>query len=174
MKKLRLLITDKCDRNCTGCCNNDYDLDKLPVCESFVGYDEIMLTGGEPMLDMANIVNVSDIIREQNGNALIILYTAKPRSIDRIIDLIRYNVIDSFTLTLHENKDSIDFYSSVNHKYFKVLEELKHRPRLNIFKDVYFPVSYNLLFDIKYNITWIKNCPLPEDEVFMRLTNDHK
>jgi len=31
MKKLRLLLFPDCNRNCAGCCNNDWDLDLLPM-----------------------------------------------------------------------------------------------------------------------------------------------
>jgi molybdenum cofactor biosynthesis enzyme MoaA len=44
MKKLRLLVTSECNRSCSGCCNKEWDLDKLPVCESYKDYDEIYLT----------------------------------------------------------------------------------------------------------------------------------
>jgi molybdenum cofactor biosynthesis enzyme MoaA len=50
VKKLRLLVTERCARSCSGCCNHDWDLAALPTCESYAGYDEVLLTGGEPML----------------------------------------------------------------------------------------------------------------------------
>lgn len=50
MRKLRLLFTKDCNRDCPGCCNKDWDLDHLPVCADFKPYDLVMITGGEPML----------------------------------------------------------------------------------------------------------------------------
>ena len=41
MKKLRLLVTKNCDRSCPGCCNKDWNLDKLPNA-THLNYDEMV------------------------------------------------------------------------------------------------------------------------------------
>lgn len=46
-KKLRLIITDHCNKKCNGCCNNDCVIDDLPVEKYFHNYDEIHIAGGE-------------------------------------------------------------------------------------------------------------------------------
>lgn len=48
-KKLRLLVTTSCPNKCPMCCNNSWDFSKLPVVDRG-NYDEIMITGGEPLL----------------------------------------------------------------------------------------------------------------------------
>lgn len=48
-KKLRLLVTAKCHNKCPMCCNNQFDFEKIPVVDR-LDYDEISITGGEPML----------------------------------------------------------------------------------------------------------------------------
>lgn len=48
-KKLRLLVTDKCPNKCPLCCNNQFDLEKIPVVERW-DYDEISITGVEPLM----------------------------------------------------------------------------------------------------------------------------
>ena len=50
--KLRLLVTEECNRHCPGCCNNNWDLKSLSVCKSYRDYEQILITGGEPLLDM--------------------------------------------------------------------------------------------------------------------------
>lgn len=47
-KKLRLLVTEKCHNKCPMCCNNKFDIEKIPVVDRF-DYDEISITGGEPL-----------------------------------------------------------------------------------------------------------------------------
>ena len=47
-KKLRLLVTEKCHNKCPMCCNNQFDIEKIPVVDRF-DYDEISITGGEPL-----------------------------------------------------------------------------------------------------------------------------
>lgn len=48
-KKLRLLVTAKCHNKCPMCCNNQFDIEKIPVVDR-LDYDEISITGGEPLL----------------------------------------------------------------------------------------------------------------------------
>ncbi len=48
-KKLRLLVTTRCPNKCPMCCNNLWDFDKLPIVDRW-NYEEIMITGGEPLL----------------------------------------------------------------------------------------------------------------------------
>lgn len=75
-KKLRLLLFEKCNRNCKGCCNKQWDLSKLPIENDFTGYKLIILTGGEPLLEPDLVKNVIRMIRNKT-DAKIILYTAK-------------------------------------------------------------------------------------------------
>ncbi len=76
MKKLRLILFKACDRNCECCCNKDFDIDSLPIERNFKDYDLIMLTGGEPMLNVLKVMFAIDSIRAQNNKANIYLYTA--------------------------------------------------------------------------------------------------
>ena len=69
MRKLRLLFTKDCNRNCPGCCNKDWDLDSLPVCTDFTPYDLVMITGGEPMLYPERLLHLIRRIREENPKA---------------------------------------------------------------------------------------------------------
>ena len=48
-KKLRLLVTAKCHNKCPMFCNNQFDFEKIPVVDR-LDYDEISITGGEPLL----------------------------------------------------------------------------------------------------------------------------
>ena len=54
MKKLRLLLTENCNRECKGCCNTDWDIKNLPEISADEiineNFDLIMITGGEPLL----------------------------------------------------------------------------------------------------------------------------
>lgn len=163
MKKLRLLITKECDKHCRGCCNKQWDLDKLPVCKSYKGYDEIMITGGEPLLDPLLVERVIENISSTNHKAKIILYTGNPFLLACFAVSIPEISLYGITLTLHNNLDA---------KIFRMFEdkiEIEGASlRLNVFKGVKIPTLYNP-GNVKDNITWIKNCPLPKNEIFMRL-----
>ena len=165
MKKLRLLVTEKCNRACPGCCNKDWDLKNLPVCNDFTGYDEIMLTGGEPLLDVPRLLDLVARIREAHDQVKVLVYTAYA---ERVLHVLPY--VDGVTLTLHEPKGVSPLWELDN-----VLDELQDAPwvenaslRLNVFKGIT-NVIPSTLWQIKSDIEWLENCPLPEDEVFMRL-----
>jgi hypothetical protein len=162
--KLRLLLFPECNRACEGCCNKDWDLTKLPVVESYEGYKEIMLTGGEPMLKPALVMHIANAIRIENPSARIILYTAMSPSILFVV----LRLIDGVTITLHEQKDVPPFINLVS--FLKKYGNYEGKSlRLNIFKGVDITNVDTSLFKVKSGIEWIKDCPLPEDEVFMRL-----
>lgn len=172
--KLRLLLFEKCNRNCVGCCNKDWNLSILPIEDDFRHYRLIILTGGEPMLDPDLVIDTAKRIRKVN-DCPIILYTAKIDDIDSVFRVLEY--LDGMTLTLHDYNDWIPFVlfntAMISHRLFEKYDEKSFR--LNIFREVfytqqkYFPKDYFPNWKIKNNIEWIRNCPLPEDEVFCRL-----
>ena len=82
-----------------------------------------------------------------------------------------FRLIDGITVTIYDTNDvySID---AIDSKLYCLLyhQQIESKSlRLNIFKDVdYSNAMFVSGWKIKDNIEWIKNCPLPKDEVFMR------
>lgn len=163
--KLRLLLTKDCNRHCRGCCNKDWDLNALPVCKSYKGYSEILLTGGEPMLNPLLIRQTVADIRKQNS-CPIFLYTAKSDDTNLFFDIL--SVVDGVTLTLHTIRDLEPFTRINDIIRFPHLNAGKSL-RLNVFKNVPLKDLDLCLWKVKPNMYWVKNAPIPEDEVFMRL-----
>jgi hypothetical protein len=166
MNKLRLLVTEKCNRNCIGCCNKEWDLKSLPVCLSFEGYDEIILTGGEPIM-YGRLSSLINKIRKQNEKAKIFMYT-QSNSPYMLLDVLQ--VIDGITFTVHDN-DGLGHFWALEKVLFRFMSHYNlslKSLRLNVFKGVddFTPV---LNWKVKKDMEWIKNCPLPKDEIFMRL-----
>ena len=163
MKKLRLLLTEECNRACVGCCNKGFDLKALPICRYFDGWDEVNLTGGEPMLDPERVVKVAKALPCW---VRVNLYTAK---VDDLVAMSSVMLaLDGLTVTLHEQSDV--------EPYLRFVEWMYGWPpggwslRLNVFKGITLPPDIDLpLWRAKRDIEWIENCPLPEDETFMRL-----
>jgi hypothetical protein len=159
-KKLRLLLFENCNRSCEGCCNKDWDLESLPICDDFKEYSLIMLTGGEPMLRPAIIFDAIRKIRLQTA-APIILYTAlftDKAMLGRILD-----IIDGITATLHTPKDVRSFLEF--DRWYRGCADISYR--LNIFSGIE-KIDCSARWEIKDNIAWIKDCPLPSEETFMR------
>lgn len=164
MRKLRLILFKHCNRRCKGCCNKDWDIDSLPVCTDFTGYDQIMLTGGEPMLNPGLVANTVTRIWQQGVTAPIYMYTAKTD--DKAVLLKCLTFLEGITVTLHTQKDVKPF---LEFETERVRIQATGSLRLNIFKGVKLPLVNLTDWVVKDNIVWIKNCPLPPDEVLMRL-----
>lgn len=169
-KKLRLLITEKCNRDCKMCCNKDWDLKNLPVCLSYKNYDEIIITGGEPTLFPSELIHLLSTIKKENKQANIILYTANVTNVNYMLFILQR--LHGITVTLHEQQDYRKFKDFI-HYYGDVIRTSYIFPRVNIFSNV----KVNkwdgcfLGWTVKDNLKWVKNCPLPKDEVFMRIKN---
>ena len=161
MKKLRLLITKKCEKNCKECCNKNLDLDALPVVSTFQPYEEIMLTGGEPMLEPMLVSTTIDIIHQQS-NAKIYIYTS-------LLSFLFISFIcraDGATITLHDQEDYEQF-KLYNDNLCGLGKEGKSI-HVNVFNNVDITGIKRENLIIKY-VDWTKDCPLPKDEVFMRI-----
>jgi organic radical activating enzyme len=134
----------------------------LPNPETFKGYDEIVITGGEPLLVPLRVLNLVQKIRGQT-DAKIYMYTAMLDSTFLVLAVL--SQLDGITVTLHEQDDVYDFHR-LDDSLTKFDAENKSL-RLNVFKGIdYGTPKANWV--IKDNIDWIKNCPLPENEVLMK------
>ena len=167
MKKLRLLITKACPKQCEGCCNKDWKLDELPICTDYSGYDEILITGGEPMIRNARVKFIIKSIREQNKSVRIYLYSVLPNF--HLWRLLHYKLLDGITITLHDQED-VKYFLLFDRNFS--LEGTDASLRVNIFKGIKIDTdSLMSNWIVKDDIEWIKDCPLPTDEVFMRTEN---
>ncbi len=167
MRKLRLLLTDKCDRSCPGCCNNDWDLDSLPYAKTYKGYSEILITGGEPLLFPGLFRRAVCDIRDET-RATIYLYTAKTD--DSQLFLNALSMINGACVTLHcaEDVESFERMWSNIHDWVAHVFSL----RLNVFKGLSLEGVDTEGWKVKKDMEWIKDCPLPEGEEFLRYLDE--
>lgn len=102
-KTLRLIFTSKCNRSCHWCCNKDFDLPNLPRPKHF-NYDEIFITGGEPLLFLDEVIGFIKAIRLVS-KAKVFIYTAYQSAFSshELLRAIKHS--DGITLTLHEQRD---------------------------------------------------------------------
>lgn len=181
-KKLRLLVTAKCHNKCPMCCNNQFDTEKIPVVDR-LDYDEISITGGEPLLPdcygktMWLTHGIKTVFRTLGIPApRFFLYTAW---VDyRTLRDISYD-FDGICLTLHSKLDVIKFVAMndlmLRHKEDCYWSDKDFNPdcslRLNLFADMkaLLPKDIDLsLWKVK-KMEWIKDCPVPEGEDFRRI-----
>lgn len=165
--KLRLVVTSKCHNRCPMCCNNRFDLNELPTIDR-LNYDEIMITGGEPMLYVDDVINLVISIRGVAAclevSPKIYFYTAVP---DATATLDALDYMDGAVVTPHTAKDVAEFIKlnkalPVNH--CKSL-------RLNLFPEVkkLFPADIDLSKWVIKEMQWIKDCPVPDGEDLRRI-----
>ncbi len=178
-RSVRLLLWADCERSCEGCCNKHFDLGALPVAtgSEIENADEILLTGGEPMLYPAAVLNIIRGLKEKAPNAKIILYTAELRKPLELFYLMCF--LDGLTVTVHAeplaDSDAERFLHDFIIPYGQSrLAGTGQSLRLNIFKGVYFPIEkhsklHAVSWKIKRDIEWLTDCPLPPDEIFRRI-----
>jgi pyruvate formate-lyase activating enzyme-like uncharacterized protein len=173
-KKLRLLVTGECPRKCKLCCNNRFDLNKIPVITDIFSYDEISITGGEPLL-FEEVLEVL-IYRIRNFS----LYTGKRQTIYLYTSILPYrkkfhyilSMIDGICYTPHDIKSAKEF---IEHE--EIVRKVSHKQlslRINIFPEVE-DILKEYIKDLPEwkvkHLQWIKNCPVPKDEDFKRINN---
>lgn len=161
--KLRLVVDAYCNRSCEGCCNNDHDLEALPVVDGYEGYNSVILTGGEPMLFQNTLMNICQDVRDQNSDAKIILYTAKSKRAMDLVAMLHW--VDGITLTLHEPYDLQPFIELNN--IIKTRQWNKSL-RLNVFKPIDMTGVDTGQWDVHDEMEWIVDCPLPVGEELRR------
>lgn len=181
-KKLRLLVTMDCPNNCPLCCNNQFDIEKIPTVDRW-DYEEICITGGEPLYrNSSDVIEIAKTIRKIQAmmgvKSKIYLYTASVWP-SFLIDVIREKcyddcqgkrLFDGIVFTPH-NKKAIRALYSVTKAITERDKDFSFR--LNLFKNIEEQIN---LEDIKeiWNIKsmeWIENCPIPQGEDFRRLNH---
>ena len=115
------------------------------------------------MLDPIFLFNIISLIRSRvKPKTAIFVYTAKT---DNDVALLWTLVwADGITVTLHKQSDVEPFLKFAK----KAIPWVGTKSlRLNVFKGI--KMKYPKGWIVKDNMVWQKNCPLPKDEVFMRL-----
>lgn len=180
-KKLRLLVTAKCHNKCPMCCNNQFDFEKIPVVDR-LDYDEISITGGEPLLAECgcktfDLVDSIKNIQQAMGlpESKFYLYTSY---FGGVTLKICSDDFDGICLTPHKKVD-VEEFIDIN---AKMLEQKRNGElndcfnpdcslRPNLFADMkaLLPKDIDLsLWKVK-EMEWIKDCPVPEGEDFRRI-----
>lgn len=173
MKKLRLLVTDICNRSCSGCCNKQFDLVNLPIVhrEELKDYSEIMLTGGEPLLYPRNLLRLIDNIKSEY-KGLIYLYTA---SVNIFVHPTIMRSIDGFQLSLHDNmtiEEAQNFNNWQQMGLKHAVESGCTSNRLHFFPGIKHVLNIEGQYWTSIKLCdWIPDCPLPWDEEFKRIKN---
>ena len=163
MKRLRLILTYKCERSCDGCCNKHLPVKPIKVdIDDINNYDEIYFTGGESMLFKEKLFLMIINVRVKNVKKY--LYTAEASDSLTLSVLVKW--LDGLTFTIHEEKD-LNTFIFFDQILFLSENGVGKSLRLNVFNNIEIPKLYNN-WDIRYK-EWQPYCPLPEDETLAEL-----
>lgn len=170
-RKLRLLVTSDCPNACPLCCNKQFDIKDIPVVDNW-NYEEIMITGGEPLLYPNRLEKLCKAIREvteqMGSRPKIYLYTARPEwsSFERAVNY----YADGIVVAPHSVTD-IKYFRQTNNNLLKYRygKYLECSLRLKVFPEVKDALPENLKCWKVEQAEWIENCPLPVGEDFRRI-----
>lgn len=167
------MVTAKCYNNCPLCCNKQFDMNAIPVVDRW-DYDEIMITGGDPMLYPNRLEDLLESIRwitsEMGRDTKLYLYTSRV-AWDKLDRFIKHKYIDGIVLAPHST-DDLKYFRKVN---FELLQKTKYGYDidcsliLKVFPETKDALPENLKVWKVKETQWIENCPLPEGEDFRRV-----
>ena len=171
----RVLITKKCFRGCEGCCNDNIDIQYAMESANIydlLKYDEIVLTGGEPLQIKGLTTKVVEDLRMLGFEGKIILYTSLVTR--ELYDLIGKHLIQGITFTLHDKlyKNEIERL-----KYFsKRMDEVNHKTNMRFKIETSIAHKHTTLlkhidkhWDSCEQIEWFEDgeCPIIEDKLLV-------
>ncbi|MEY8429262.1 4Fe-4S cluster-binding domain-containing protein [Lachnospiraceae bacterium 48-42] len=99
-KTARVIVTYRCDRKCENCCNEHIRNVPEVQFEDLLEYDEIVITGGEPMLFAPRVVELVHRLRDRRFRGRIWLYTATFNE-DHWAHRMLIRDVDGITYTFH-------------------------------------------------------------------------
>lgn len=168
-KTARVIVTYKCNRNCPGCCNTQpHDIKKINSIKELAGYEQVVITGGEPFLKPSALWDLVRMLRKQNKKQELYIYTA-------CLSICEYKAIldklDGVTVTLHAeaNDDDIRSLKYLSENLYDSVLDL----RLFIDKRVY--EKYDLsnirlgTWDVVRKLEWKDDCKPAENEDLLYL-----
>lgn len=174
MKTARVLVTKRCNRDCSYCCNKQEGiLDNMiqvpfwfPV-DYFANFEAVCITGGEPMLLPEMVCTFADMVKNHAVyERPVYMYSAQYTK--KMEDVLKH--IDGVHFTIHENpspRDIMDF-----HRFQELIAKEENRSksfRLYVNPSINQPLNIIPSLWKRVEIApWKEECPLPENETLFK------
>lgn len=169
--KARVMVTTACNRHCENCCNEQDEFSQVEVLDciySLLKYDEVIITGGEPMLISSEVALFIHELRRELGYAgKIYIYTALYNKglFAEYRDLFKY--INGLHYTIHHEATDQEVME------LKLLSEMLPRKsdlsfRLSIDSRLFERYDFSNIdfsaWSVIRKMKWQANCKLPDNE----------
>lgn len=172
MRIARVIVTWDCNRDCDFCVNKDPKiLAQVGTCgiADLKDYDQVILTGGEPLLYPKQLIAIIEQLREQTPaeKQQVILYSALHTPwMCRVVDR-----LDGVHFALHTPLKPVDLKGF---EYFQEMISLYEGSdktfRLYIEPRITYPITIvPSRWDRVEVKPWLEECPLPEGEELFQL-----
>lgn len=112
-KTARVIVTYKCPKHCANCCNEHIGNVLEVKFEDLLKYEELVITGGEPMLLAPRVVEMIHRIRVNGNEGKIWLYTSCIKTA-RWADRSVLKEVNGITYTLHHKPSQADLRDARN------------------------------------------------------------
>lgn len=169
-RKARVIWTKACQRNCSYCSNTFPEIiaqmQPLTDLTTLADRDEIMITGGEPLLNPPKLIAFLIKVREACPTSKIYLYTAyargtTPMQLQAIMEL-----TDGIHYTLHADASPDDI---IGFQYFQSYANVRKSKSFRLSLDPKLPTPLEIIPAVWKEIRikeWFSadNCPVPLDE----------
>ena len=171
MRTARVILWRACNRDCELCCNKaeagaiQGAIPIKSICD-VTGYDEVLLTGGEPMLNPDKVIGAATYARKFNPHAKIYLYTAWwYNDYDRMLEVLR--AVDGVHYAVHGPSmydNDFDMLKWVQDHLFRNKDWDKSY-RLHLDRDIASTVEITPCLWSRIDCKpWLVDCPLPPHE----------
>ena len=113
---IHLMITDKCNRKCQYCCNNQYSVTDIPIVtdQELSEAKRIYLTGGEPFA-YANPNYLASKLKEWYLNIeRVCIYTNAYELAEYLLKQYPINSIDGLTISIKNQRDKEAFQNVIS------------------------------------------------------------
>lgn len=175
---MHLMVISRCDHNCRMCCNNLYDIDKIPVAtvEELKTIHTLCITGGEPFYAYMNPDDIAYHIKKQYPNIKrVYVYTSGRTFAEQTNTQIYF--IDGINIAPKDNRDwnalalfcmesKPDLICNIANLTSNRLYVFKEQVKL--FEEKYKFIAEKLNLNVIYR-KWDKVFKTPDNEIFRRL-----
>ena len=160
----RVITTFKCVRNCSYCVNKNKEVinqaKRIRCITTLKGYEEILITGGEPTLFPVDVGNLAVQLRRQNPLVKLYLYTT--RCDKKLSDILEE--FDGATYTLRSDANADDLFSFFDaQRVFSNFSDCSFRLSVDPDIDFAIPIVPSVWSMVKIKV-WKEKCYIPSNE----------